>query len=109
MPVAREMGLHAGGLPRDWRHGFSNYDDDRYILTNAHVQAGLAWSTVAWAFTSLEEANWHPLTWLSHALDCQLFQLNPRGHHYTSLLLHAANVVLPFLCWCGSRDPRAEA
>jgi len=78
-------------------HGFSNYDDDRYILTNAHVQAGLRWSTITWAFTSLEEANWHPLTWISHALDCQLFQLNPRGHHYTSLFLHAANVVLLFL------------
>lgn len=77
-------------------HGFSNYDDDRYILTNAHVQAGLRWSTITWAFTSLEEANWHPLTWLSHALDCQLFQLHPAGHHYTSLLLHAANVVLLF-------------
>ena len=78
-------------------HGFSNYDDDRYILTNTHVQAGLRWSTVTWAFTSLEEANWHPLTWLSHALDCQLFQLNPKGHHYTSLLIHAANVLLLFL------------
>jgi tetratricopeptide (TPR) repeat protein len=82
-------------------HGFSNYDDDRYILTNAHVQAGLRWSTVTWAFTSLEEANWHPLTWISHALDCQLFQLSPRGHHYTSLLLHAANVVLLFLLLVG--------
>ncbi len=82
-------------------HGFSNYDDDRYILTNAHVQAGLRWSTVTWAFTSLEEANWHPLTWISHALDCQLFQLNPRGHHYTNLLLHAANVVLLFLVLAG--------
>jgi len=82
-------------------HGFSNYDDDRYILTNAHVHAGLRWSTVTWAFTSLEEANWHPLTWLSHALDCQLFQLNPRGHHYTSLFLHAANVLLLFLLLVG--------
>ena len=77
-------------------HGFSSYDDDRYILTNAHVQAGLRWSTITWAFTSLEEANWHPLTWISHALDCQFFQLHPAGHHYTSLLLHAANVVLLF-------------
>ena len=51
-------------------------------------------STVAWAFTSLDQANWHPLTWLSHALDCQLFQLNPVGHHYTSVLLHATNALL---------------
>ena len=82
-------------------HGFSNYDDDRYVLTNAHVQAGLRWSTITWAFTSLEEANWHPLTWISHALDCQLFQLHPAGHHDTSLLLHAANVVLLFLVLAG--------
>jgi Flp pilus assembly protein TadD len=78
-------------------HGFANYDDDRYVLTNAHVRAGLTWSTIKWAFTSFGEANWHPLTWLSHAFDCQLFQLNPAGHHYTSLLLHAACVVLLFL------------
>ena len=48
-------------------------------------------------FYLLEQANWHPLTWLSHALDCQIFRLNPAGHHYTSLLLHAANVLLLFL------------
>ncbi len=78
-------------------HGFANYDDDRYVLTNAHVRAGLTWSAIKWAFTSFGEANWHPLTWLSHAFDCQLFQLNPAGHHYTSLLLHAACVVLLFL------------
>ena len=78
-------------------HGFANYDDDRYIQTNAHVRAGLAWSTVTWAFTTFNEANWHPLTWLSHALDCQLFDLNAVGHHYTSLLFHAGNVVLLFL------------
>jgi tetratricopeptide (TPR) repeat protein len=78
-------------------HGFANYDDDRYVVTNAHVRAGLTWSTTKWAFTSFDEANWHPLTWLSHALDCQLFQLNPAGHHYTSLLLHAVCVLLVFL------------
>lgn len=77
-------------------NGFVNYDDDRYILTNSHVRAGLSWSTVAWAFTSTDEANWHPLTWISHALDCQLFQLYPAGHHYTSVLLHLASVVLLF-------------
>ncbi len=79
------------------RHGFSNYDDDRYILTNAHVRGGLSWSTIRWAFTSLDEANWHPMTWLSHALDCQLFQLNPAGHHYTSVILHALCAVLLFV------------
>lgn len=78
-------------------NGFVNYDDDRYILTNPHVRAGLNWSTIMWALTSTDEANWHPLTWISHALDCQLFQLNPAGHHYASLLLHLASVVLLFL------------
>jgi protein O-mannosyl-transferase len=80
-----------------WRNGFLNYDDDRYILTNPHVRAGLTGATVTWAIKSLDEANWHPVTWLSHALDCQLFQLSPAGHHATSLLLHAANVLLLFV------------
>lgn len=79
------------------RHPFVNYDDDRYVVLNSHVRAGLSWKTIAWSFTSTEQANWHPLTWLSHALDCQLFHLNPAGHHYTNVLLHAVNVVLLFL------------
>lgn len=78
------------------RNGFINFDDDRYVLTNSHVRAGVHWATIAWAFRSFDEANWHPLTWLSHALDCQLFQLNPAGHHNTSLLLHVANALLLF-------------
>jgi len=79
------------------RNGFVNFDDDRYVTDNPQVRAGLHWSTISWAFTSLDQANWHPLTWLSHALDCQLFKLNPVGHHYTSVLLHAANALLLFL------------
>jgi protein O-mannosyl-transferase len=79
------------------RNGFVNFDDDRYVIDNLPVRAGLHWSTISWAFTSLDQANWHPLTWLSHAVDCQLFQLNPVGHHYTSLLLHAMNALLLFL------------
>ena len=66
-------------------------------MNNPHVQAGLSWHTIVWAFTSTEQANWHPLTWLSHALDCQLFHLNPAGHHYTNVLLHAVNAVFLFL------------
>ena len=77
-------------------HPFVNYDDDRYVGDNAQVKAGLRWETVRWAFTTYDEANWHPLTWLSHALDCQLFGLNPAGHHYTNVLLHAMNVLLLF-------------
>jgi len=77
--------------------GFLGYDDDRYVVENPYVRAGLHWSTVTWAFTTFEQANWHPLTWLSHALDCQLFGLNPAKHHSINLLLHAANVMLLFL------------
>lgn len=76
---------------------FIRYDDDEYITSNPEVRAGLTRETVKWAFTTYEQANWHPLTWLSHALDCQLFGLNPAGPHYVNVLLHAANVVLLFL------------
>jgi protein O-mannosyl-transferase len=78
-------------------NGLTNLDDDSYILDNAHVRAGLTWDTVKWAFTSRDAANWHPLTWLSHALDCQLFKLNPAGHHYVNVLLHAGSAILLFL------------
>jgi protein O-mannosyl-transferase len=79
------------------QNGFVNYDDDVYVTANRHVQAGLHWSTIRWAFTTFDAANWHPLTWISHAFDYQLFKLNPAGHHYTNVLLHSANVVLLFL------------
>ncbi len=78
-------------------NGFLNYDDDQYVTNNPHVRAGLTWATVKWAFTTYDQANWHPLTWLSHALDCELFGLNPAGHHGVNVLLHAANAVLLFL------------
>jgi len=78
-------------------NGFLNYDDDQYITQNTHVWAGLTWATVKWSFSTYQLANWHPLTWLSHALDCELFGLNPVGHHYVNVLLHAANAVLLFL------------
>ncbi len=79
------------------RHPFVNYDDDRYVTENPHVRQGLTAETVRWALTSTEQANWHPLTWMSHALDCTLFRLNPAGHHFTSILLHAINAALLFL------------
>jgi len=78
-------------------NGFVNYDDDQYITQNPPVRAGLTWNTVKWAFTKFYQANWHPLTWLSHALDCQLFGVNPVGHHYMNVLLHAVNATLVFL------------
>jgi protein O-mannosyl-transferase len=77
-------------------HPFVNYDDTVYVTSNLHVQSGLDWDTVKWAFTTYDQANWHPLTWLSHALDYQLFELNPAGHHVVNLLLHALNVLLLF-------------
>jgi protein O-mannosyl-transferase len=76
---------------------FAGFDDQTYIVRNLHVQGGVTWKTVSWAFTSTEQSNWHPLTWLSHALDCQVYGLNPRGHHLTSLFLHTLNVLLLFL------------
>ncbi len=77
-------------------HPFVNYDDGLYVTENDQVQAGVTWFTVKWAFTTFHVGIWHPLTWLSHALDCQLFGLDPSGHHDTSLLLHVLNVVLLF-------------
>ena len=79
------------------RNPFMHVDDQNYVTENSHVQAGLTWKTFTWALTATAAQNWHPLTWLSHALDCQLYGLNPAGHHSTSLLLHALNVVLLFL------------
>ena len=75
---------------------FINFDDDAYITANSHVRAGLTWPTWKWSITTLEQGNWHPLTWLSHAFDCQLFGLNPAGHHFVSAWLHAMNVALLF-------------
>ncbi len=75
---------------------FVNYDDNAYITENAHVRDGLSWGGIKWAFTTFESANWHPLTWISHMLDCQMFGLKPWGHHLTSLILHIANVLLLF-------------
>jgi tetratricopeptide (TPR) repeat protein len=78
-------------------HSFVVLDDQEYVTANRHIQSGAAWSTIQWAFTSTYAANWHPLTWLSHALDCQLFGLNPAGHHFDSVLMHALNAALLFL------------
>ncbi len=73
-------------------------DDQEYVTGNPHIQNGLVWSTIKWAFTSTETAAyWHPLTWISHAFDYELFALNPAGHHLDSVLIHALNAVLLFL------------
>jgi tetratricopeptide (TPR) repeat protein len=75
-------------------HGFVDYDDGEYVFANPHVQAGLSAESVAWAFTTMAVTNWHPLTWLSHMLDVQLFGLDPAGHHLVNVVLHAANAGL---------------
>jgi len=75
-------------------HPFVNYDDGDYVYENPQVQAGLTWITVKWALTTRFAANWHPLTWLSHALDTDLFGSNPAGPHDVNVLFHTLNAVL---------------
>ena len=80
------------------RNGFVNLDDPDYVTRNSHVLAGLTWADVRWALgSSYPSSNWHPLTWISHMLDVQLYGGNPAGHHFTSVLLHMFGVVLLFL------------
>jgi len=76
---------------------FINFDDSIYIYENPDIQAGIRPETIKWAFTSSYAANWHPLTWLSHMLDWQLFGNNAGGHHLTSLIFHIANTLLLFI------------
>jgi tetratricopeptide (TPR) repeat protein len=78
-------------------HEFVNFDDDAYLFQNPAVSRGLTHNAIIWAFTRIHAANWHPLTWLSHMLDCQLYGLNAGGHHLTNLLLHAATTIFLFL------------
>jgi protein O-mannosyl-transferase len=75
-------------------YDFINFDDPDYVAANPHVQAGLTWEGIGWAFASLDIGLWHPLAWISHMLDCQWFGLHPGRHHLTSVLWHAANTVL---------------
>ena len=80
------------------RHnGFVNYDDSGYITENPNVRGGITRTSIVWAFTKPHSFMWHPLTTLSHMLDCQLFGLNPLGHHSVSVLIHIANALLLFL------------
>ena len=87
-------------------NGFVNFDDPDYITGNDHVRRGLTAEAIRWAFGSSEVANWHPLTWLSHMLDCQIFGLAAWGHHLTSLLLHAANTLLLYALLVGMTAAR---
>jgi protein O-mannosyl-transferase len=78
------------------RCGFVNYDDDFYVTSNVHVRNGLSWAGMKWAWVNPVAGNWHPVTVLSHMLDCQLFGLNPGLHHLTNVLLHALSAGLVF-------------
>jgi protein O-mannosyl-transferase len=79
-----------------WNFGFVSYDDPDYVTQNLHVLNGISYRGIVWAFTSSHSSNWHPLTWISHMLDCQFFGLNPGPHHLTNLLLHLVNTLLLF-------------
>src|SRR6266496_5948462 len=99
-PVLIGSLLSAVTLATFWpviHHEFINCDDPHYITGNAHVLSGLNWENVRWAFTTKHAGNWHPLTWLSHMVDIELFGLKPGWHHLTNLLFHTANAVLLFL------------
>ena len=87
------FGVYAPALHNPFLH----VDDQNYVTENPYVRAGLTGKTFTWALTATAAQNWHPLTWLSHALDCQIYGLNPVGHHFTNILLHALNAVLLFL------------
>jgi hypothetical protein len=79
------------------RNNFVNFDDSTYVYENPKIVAGLTVSGITWAFTHFHSGNWHPLTSLSHMLDCQLYRLNAGGHHLTSILLHAVVAILLFI------------
>ena len=79
------------------RFGFTNFDDDLYVTKNAQVQQGLTFRGVAWAFTTGHASNWHPATWLSHMLDCEMSGVRAGPHRFTNLFLHAVNSVLVYL------------
>ncbi|MDR3456653.1 MAG: tetratricopeptide repeat protein [Verrucomicrobiae bacterium] len=91
------------------RFGFIGYDDIDYVYQNEHVQAGLTPEGIAWAFTTACAGNWHPLTWLSHMVDCDLFGLNPHASHWINLGCHAANSLLVFIWLHGLTGRRGRS
>ena len=76
--------------------GFVNFDDPQYVLDNPHVRSGVTWNGIVWAATATYAGNWHPVTWVSHMTDVQLYGVSPRGHHATSVVLHVLNTLLLF-------------
>ncbi|MGA1825343.1 MAG: tetratricopeptide repeat protein [bacterium] len=77
-------------------HAFLNYDDTMYVTQNYYVQTGLTLEGIAWAFTTAHASNWHPLTWISHMMDCELYGMNPGRHHFTNVYFHLMNTILLF-------------
>jgi len=91
--------LTAAALMAFWQVSycdFINYDDTSYVTKNIHIRNGITTEAIGWAFTTGYAGNWHPLTWISHILDVQLFGLEPRWHHMTNLLFHIVNTLLLF-------------
>jgi protein O-mannosyl-transferase len=81
------------------QYDFVNYDDNHYVTENPQVQSGFTKESLAWAFGRLhgEATYWHPLTWMSHMLDCRIFGLKPAGHHLVNVFFHLVNSCLAFL------------
>ena len=73
---------------------FVNYDDEVYVTKNPHVASGITGNNIVWAFTSVYGCNWHPITWLSHMTDVELYGMNPRGHHFTNVIVHTVSTLL---------------
>lgn len=97
--IAIGLVLTLGTLALYWpvtHHDFIALDDNLYVTANPQVQAGLTWAGGQWALTNTFASNWHPLTWLSHMMDCQMFGLKPAGHHLVNVIFHIANVLLLF-------------
>jgi hypothetical protein len=90
-------------------HPFINYDDDTYVTANAHVKSGINTKSFVWALKSTEQSNWHPLTWMSHELDCEMYGLHPAGHHLTNLAFHAVNVLLIFMVFSFATKSTAKS
>jgi hypothetical protein len=88
---------------------FLNYDDDKYVSENNHILTGLTWENIKWVFTNEHGGNFHPLTGLSHILDCQLFGLKPGMHHLANLLFHIVNTLLLFIVLWQMTDARWQS
>lgn len=91
------LALTIGVFVQTANHQFISFDDPLYVTNNPHVKGGITGESILWAFTTITASNWHPLTWLSHMADVQLYGVRPRGHHLTNVLIHTATTLLLFL------------